>query len=82
MKIDPHLALSETGFLFHASTGDSFSVNPVGLRIIQLIKAGQSQAAILDALETQFEVDADRLEEDLTDFLQYLRQLKILLDEH
>lgn len=82
MKIDPHLALSDTGFLFHASTGDSFSVNPVGLKIIKLIKEGQDQASILTSLEEQFEVDTERAEEDLADFLQYLRQLKIVLDEH
>lgn len=80
MKIDPHIALSETGFLFHASTGDSYTVNTVGQRIIQWIKAGKDRESMLRQLLEDFEVDPDRAEEDLDDFLQFLKQQKILID--
>jgi PqqD family protein of HPr-rel-A system len=80
MKIDPHIALSETGFLFHASTGDSYTVNTVGQRILQWIKEGKDREEILRQLLETYEVDGDRAEEDMDDFLQYLQQQKILID--
>ena len=80
MRIDPNLALSESGFLFHASTGDSYSVNPTGLHIIQLIRQGKRQSEILRSLTEEYQVGEERAEEDLHDFLQYLRQLKLLIN--
>lgn len=80
MKMNPHVAISETGFLFHASTGDSFTVNPIGQKIIQWIREGLDRRAILAALKEQYEADPERIEEDLEDFLRYLHQLKILSD--
>lgn len=80
MKIDPHIALSETGFLFHASTGDSYSVNTVGQNILQWIKTGKTRGEMLHQLLETYDVDPDRAEEDLDDFLQFLQQQKILID--
>lgn len=81
MKIDPNIALSETGFLFHASTGDSYSVNEVGQRIIQLIREKNDMETIKQVLTDEFEVDREQVEEDLLDYIQFLKQLKIVIDE-
>jgi PqqD family protein of HPr-rel-A system len=81
MKVDPNIALSDTGFLFHASTGDSFSVNPTGLRILQLVKSNKTVEEMVTALAEEYRVEPEQAEEDLFDYLQYLRQLKILIDE-
>lgn len=81
MKVDPNIALSETGFLFHATTGDSYSVNPTGLYILKLIQTQKSEAEIIDELANTYRVYRDQAEEDLSDFLQYLRQLKIVSDD-
>ena len=80
MKIDPHVAMSETGFIFHASTGDSFSVNTVGRKILSLIVEGKSRSAILASLKAAYEAAPEQIEEDLDDYLHYLRSLKILID--
>ncbi len=80
MKMNPHVAISETGFLFHASTGDSFSVNPIGQQIIQWIREGRDRQAILAAMKEEYDADPERIEEDVEDFLRYLHQLKILSD--
>ncbi|MCB0638885.1 MAG: HPr-rel-A system PqqD family peptide chaperone [Lewinella sp.] len=79
MKVDPNIALSETGFLFHASMGDSYSVNPTGLRIIQLIREGKTVQEVVATLTEEFDVAAEQAEEDVQDFLPYLQQLKILI---
>lgn len=81
MKVDPNIALSDTGFLFHASTGDSFSVNPTGLRILQLVKSSKTVEEMVAVLAEEYKVEPEQAEEDLFDYLQYLRQLKILIDE-
>ena len=38
MKINRNLAISENGFVFNPTTGDSFSVNEIGALIINEIK--------------------------------------------
>ena len=81
MKVDPNIALSDTGFLFHAATGDSFSVNPTGLRIIQLVKSNKTVQEMATSLAEEYKIEPEQAEEDLFDYLQYLRQLKILIDE-
>ena len=38
MKLKKNIAISETGFIFNPSSGDSYSTNPIGLEIINLMK--------------------------------------------
>lgn len=78
MKIKQNLAISESGFLFNPGNGDSFSVNPIGLEIIQLVKAGQDAAAIKSILLEAYAVDGDTLEKDIYDFLNTLRRHKLV----
>ena len=42
-----NIALSDTGFLFNPSTGDSYSTNPIGLDIIRELKEGSSPKEVL-----------------------------------
>lgn len=44
------LAVSETGFIFDPQTGQSFSVNPTGLIVLDLLKRGSSLDAASDSL--------------------------------
>jgi len=45
MKLEPHLATSEAGFLFNPATGDSFAANPLAADILARARAGQDAAA-------------------------------------
>ena len=38
MKIHSNLAVSDSGFIFNPSNGDSFSTNTVGAELIRLLK--------------------------------------------
>ena len=38
MKIKKNIAISDSGFIFNPSTGESFTVNPIGVEIITLLK--------------------------------------------
>jgi hypothetical protein len=78
MKISQNIAISESGFLFNPSTGDSFGTNACGKEIIRLLQDGRSQTQILESLESEFEVDRASLEKDLTDFLYMLGTYRLL----
>lgn len=81
MKINENLAISESGFLFNPSTGESFTVNPIGAKIIELMKEGKTEKEITAIIVEQYEVDINTLRKDLHDFTEVLRHHQ-LLDQH
>lgn len=80
MNIRKNIAVSENGFIFNPLTGDSFSVNPTGVFVLQKLKANESNDDILKALREEFELDAFTAEKDLNDFLTMLKSYQ--LTEH
>ncbi len=78
MKLKRHVAVSESGVLFNAATGDSFSVNPVAARIVELLKEGKSEDGIKTILFDEYDVDRERLDADFLDFISHLKQLNLL----
>lgn len=81
LRIKTNIAVSETGFVFVPNTGDSFSVNPIGARIMGLIKEGKNDKEIKKALLNEFEADEATLEKDFYDFISQLKQYN-LIDEN
>jgi hypothetical protein len=77
MKILKNLALSDTGFVFNPSTGDSFSVNPIGLGILKDFKDGKSEEEIKKRLLNDFQTDKETIEKDLYDFMKMIEQFNI-----
>lgn len=77
MKILKNLALSDTGFVFNPSTGDSFSVNPIGLGILKDFKDGKSEEDIKKRLLNEFQTDKETIEKDLYDFMKMIEQFNI-----
>ena len=75
MKLKKNIALSESGFVFNPVTGDSYSANPVGKRVMELLQEEDSFDDILNILSEEYDVDRGRLEQDLDDFYALLRQL-------
>jgi hypothetical protein len=80
MKIKKNLAISDTGFVFDPSTGDSYTLNPVGLELIQLIKSGQDLPAITTHITGKYDVDAIAFERYYLDFIATLRQMHLIDD--
>lgn len=81
MNINKNIAISDSGFLFNPSTGDSFSANPIGKEIIILIKDGNSLDEIVKQISQKYAVDQDTLEKDLADFLYILKINHILKED-
>ncbi len=78
MKIKKSLAISETGFVFDPSTGDSYTLNPIGLEIIQLLREGKSREDITKAMTRTFDVDSLTFERYYFDFLGMLKQMQLV----
>jgi len=77
MNIRKNIAISENGFIFNPLTGDSFSVNETGLFVLQKLKEGENREMIMQALQDEFELDANSAEIDLNDFLSMLKSYQL-----
>ena len=77
MKIRKNIALSDSGFIFNPSTGDSYSANPIGQLIIQSLQNGKTDEEISQAILDEFMIDASTVEKDLYDFKNMLKNYKL-----
>ncbi len=77
MKLGKNLALSDSGFVFNPSNGDSFSANPIGMEIIRQLKEGKEVESIKAALLKQYDIDEATLDRDIQDFLGTLSKFKL-----
>jgi len=77
MNIKKNIAISDTGFIFNPLSGDSFSVNPIGLEIMKLLKESKSKEEIVKILKVDYMVDEYTLEKDLYDFNIMLENYKL-----
>lgn len=78
MKLNKNLAVSETGFIFNPSTGDSFSANAIGAEVLNLLKEGKELPEVKKALMDKYDVDKTVLEKDIDDFVVLLRDNNLL----
>lgn len=77
MKLKKNIALSDSGFLFNPSTGDSYSVNPIGMDIIRQLQQGTADDKIIDHITKQYMIDKASVEKDLYDFKIMLGNYKL-----
>lgn len=78
MKLKSNIAISDSGFVFNPSTGDSYSINPVGIFILNMLKEEKNDTEILSTLQAKYMVDKDTAEKDLYDFKNMLGSLKLI----
>ena len=74
MTLKP-LQLLPNGFAFNPATGDSFSLNPCGQKVFQLLQQGQHRLQIARSLASEFGIAQDIADRDVADFLQQLQTL-------
>ncbi len=77
-RISDNLAVSESGFLFMANSGESFTVNETGRFIINSLKENKSEEEILSSLTNEFDIDIETAQRDFDEFLTLLRNLKLV----
>jgi len=61
--------------------GQMFNVNFVGSRILERLKNGFTESAIVDEVSREFDISRDLAENDVRDFLQALKKCH-LVEEH
>ncbi|HLN20602.1 MAG TPA: PqqD family protein [Bacteroidales bacterium] len=81
MKLKRNIAVSESGFLFDPTSGESYSLNEQGVEILNLIKAGKSDMEITAHMTETYDISADEFEKYYLDFTGLLRQFKLLENE-
>lgn len=77
MKIKKNIAISESGFIFNPSSGDSFTVNSVGMEIIKLLKENFSSEDIITKISEDYMCDKSTIERDIYDFMKLLESYKM-----
>ena len=78
MIIKGNIALSENGFVFNPTTGDSFTMNNTGKEVLTLIKKGKNTTQIAEMMTEKYDVDRIILERYLDDFMNELRANNLL----
>lgn len=74
MKIKNNIAVSDNGFVFNPASGESYSVNPVGLEILNMLRKGMNNEEVITEIESKYQVDLNTLERDLNDFIEMVKQ--------
>lgn len=78
MKLHKNVAVSEAGLLFNPVTGESFSVNPIGVEIINLIREEKSPEQIRKVILAKYTTDEATFEKDYHDFIGILEHHNLL----
>jgi len=81
MKLNKNIALSESGFVFNPTTGDSFSTNRVGIDIIQHLQAAKKDKDIIKLMVDKYDIEINVFEKDLQDFYGVLIQYGLMESE-
>jgi hypothetical protein len=81
MKITDEIKISDNGFVFNSRTGDSFSLNPLGLQLLRDLEAGKDFDVIKEEMLERYDIDDLSLEKDFYEFFALLKHHQILIQE-
>ncbi len=81
MRLKKNIAISDSGFVFNPSTGDSYSINPIGMEIIHLLQQDKTKDEIRNNIMGNYSCDENTFEKDFYDFSVMLRNYKLLENE-
>jgi hypothetical protein len=78
MKIKKNVAISNSGFIFNPDTGESFSANPIGLEMLEMLRNGREYEEIRKDILDKYKSDKDTVEKDYHDFITMLKQYNLI----
>jgi hypothetical protein len=76
--IPSNLAVSDSGFLFLPSTGETFTLNMPGREIFKMIQSGKEYEELIEYVTGEYDVDNSSAEKDLNDFLGQLKNYNLI----
>ena len=77
-KMLSNVAVSENGFLFLPTTGESFTLNEIGKKILDFLKQNNSSEEIIEKIVNEFDVDDTVVERDFNDFINQLKNFRLV----
>ena len=60
--------------------GAMFNLNPVGSRILELVKSGTTESVVIDQISREFHADRSVVEYDVQEFIASLHEHRILIE--
>lgn len=72
------LAINGDGFAFDPVTGESFTFNRTGLKILEALKEDRDPSDIRDQICRGHEVSPEIVERDIADFMEHLKAYKLI----
>lgn len=79
MQISEEIKISDNGFVFNSRTGESFSLNPMGLEMIKMIAANNDFDEIRKSILGKYDVDDLTFEKDFYEFCVMLKHHQLML---
>jgi hypothetical protein len=71
------LQISNDGFAFDSSTGETYTLNRCGRLVLQKMQQGENRAQIITTLADRFGIAQSLVEKDLADFFQQIESFGI-----
>ncbi len=81
MKLKKNIALSESGFVFDPSSGDSYSLNEQALEIVLMLNQEKTLDEITMHMVSVYNIEKAEFEKYFFDFIASLRQNKLLEED-
>ncbi len=82
MNINKNIAVSDSGFVFNPTTGESYSVNPIGVEIIEMLKQEKSIDEINQVLIGRYNADIVTIDKDVSDFIILLKLYSLIENQN
>lgn len=82
MQIKKNIALSNTGFVFNPTTGDSYTINQVGQEILGYLGEHKTVEEITSLMTSVYDIDPPSFEKYFFDFISMLRQFELLEENY
>ena len=77
-KIRKDIAISESGFVFNPSSGESYTVNGIGIELFNYIKEEKSYEEIRDLILEKYDTNEGAFEKDYQDFVSIMEYNNLL----
>lgn len=81
MKIRKNIAISDSGLVFNPETGESYSVNPIGVEITNMMREGKTTDEISSSILRKYSTEKQAFEKDFTEFLDILSNFGLLEED-
>lgn len=82
MQISEEIKISDNGFVFNSQTGESFSLNPMGLEMIKMIAANSEFDEIRKSILEKYDVDDLTFEKDFYEFCAMLKHHRLMAQDN